>query len=252
MDDDTPVAQPEPDPVPTRDWIPHPVSDSAEYLDRPAPRYVGRDDEDEALEAPVDVASGKGAPPVTDSVEADEADSMRLTPSKKADELMREHFASVEPETRDWDVPDTSSTGPLGKGSHHHDADTRELLGVVDRESLVRGLQVAINDAEEAVTDFIAEDYDDDDIDAVGEDVVEWELAVLREADGRLQATCLVGADLYRDDDSDVGTTVGSCWCLVEFAEQSWQDGHLTPSSFWMAKDRDGPVLPWTPAPDSD
>lgn len=31
--------------VPTEDWIPHPVSDSSDYLDREPPQYQEEDDE---------------------------------------------------------------------------------------------------------------------------------------------------------------------------------------------------------------
>jgi hypothetical protein len=32
--------------VPVQDWIPHPVSDSSDYLDRPAPQYLEAPSED--------------------------------------------------------------------------------------------------------------------------------------------------------------------------------------------------------------
>ena len=135
-----------------------------------------------------------------------------------------------------------SPTDPFSKGAYRHDVGTCDLLGAVDQRSLVHALQDAIDEAEEDITDFIARDYDDD-IDGVGDDVFDWELAALREAGGRLQAACSVVVALYRDDES-IGTTFGQCWCLIELAERPWQGRQLTPSRSWLAIDRDE-VVPW-------
>lgn len=127
---------------------------------------------------------------------------------------------------------------------HPHDADTRELLSVVDRHALLVALEAAIEVAEEDMTDLIAEDYDDD-IDFAGEDVIDWELGALREVEGRLRAACSVAVALYRDEDADLRTTAGQCWCLIEFAERPWRGASLTASKHRTLIERAGPV-PWT------
>lgn len=143
---------------------------------------------------------------------------------------------------------------PLRRGSHRHQAEKSALLCAVDEASLLRALDAAIHEAEDDIVDVIAEDYaDDEDIDEVGEDVIDWELAALREIDGRLQAACLVAVELYRDEDeeSSVGTTGGSCWCFIELAQRPWRGAQLTAARSWLAIERRGPV-PWTTAPSAE
>ena len=83
----------------------------------------------------------------------------------------------------------TPTADAIPRSEHHHDRDTLQLLGAIDRASLRQALENAIHEAEDDVANLIAEDYaDDDEIDCVGEDVLGWELAALREIGGHLQA----------------------------------------------------------------
>jgi hypothetical protein len=143
---------------------------------------------------------------------------------------------------------------PLRRGSHRLEAENRALLCAVDEASLLHALDAAIHEAEDYIVDVIAEDYADaEDIDEAGEDVIDWELAALREIDGRPQAACLVAVELYRDEDeeSSVGTTGGCCWCFIELAQRPWRGVQLTAARSWLAIERRGPV-PWTTAPSAE
>ena len=144
----------------------------------------------------------------------------------------------------------TPSADPIPQGEHHHDRATLQLLGAIDRASLRQALENAIHDAEDDVADLIAEDYaDDDEIYCVGEDVLGWELAALREIGGHLQAACTVSVGLYRDEDDyedeSSGTICGCCWLFIEFAEHLRHGAPITPSRWWVAIERAGPI-PWT------
>ena len=213
---------PESEPIPTRDWIPYPVCDSSEYLDRPPPQYA-RDDGDFVAWKSAEPALPGPHQPRSDDSEGDK------------DTYGTENQAAM------------SAGNRLRAGTYRHDAATCVLLSEVDQEALARALQTAISWAEEFIVDFIEDDYRDDDMSMVADEVIDWELGALRENDGYLQAACSVTASLYSDSASSDGTIAGGCcWCMVELAERPWRATSVTPSRSWVSIQRADLPVAWT------